>query len=65
MVGPDLTIIWLFDIELMPEIKATGAAIKSGHGEATTITSANLVGSFEKIQAATPITNEMTVNGTA
>ena len=43
-VGPDLTMMWCFDIELMPDTKATGAAINKGQGEATTITSAKLTG---------------------
>ena len=64
-VGPDLTMTWCLDMELIPATMATGAAIKSGQGEATTMTSAKRVKLPEVTQAAIPMISEIMVNGTA
>ena len=49
----------------MPLIIATGAAIKSGHGVATTSTSAKRLGSPLTHHASPPIISATAVKGTA
>ena len=49
----------------VPAMYATGAAISSGHGVASTSTCANRVGSADTIHAVQAMTKEITVNGTA
>ena len=51
--------------ELMPPMKATGAAMSSGQGVATTSTSANRTGSPLRNQAKPAMSSATTVKGTA
>ena len=50
---------------LMPPMNATGAAMSSGHGVASTSTSANRTGSPESHHATPASASENSVNGTA
>ena len=65
IVAPPFTITPLRALALMPPMKATGAAISSGHGVASTSTSANRTGSPDSHQANPAIARETRVNGTA
>ena len=64
-VPPSLTITFDRAAELMPPMNATGAAISSGQGVATTSTSAKRVGSPLRYQASPAINSDTTVKGTA
>src|SRR5699024_97510 len=62
---PSLTMTLARAAEDMPPINATGAPMSSGHGVATTSTSAKRTGSPDHHQATPATTSEITVNGTA
>nr|WP_275106494.1 hypothetical protein [Nocardioides daphniae] len=62
---PSLMITLSFAAELMPPMKATGAAISNGHGVATTSTSAKRTGSPLSHHAMPAIRSETAVKGTA
>lgn len=65
MTPPDFTITPLAADRPIPARKATGAAISSGHGVATTSTRANCTGSPDRYQASPAIASETRVKGTA
>ena len=62
---PSLMMTLSFAAELIPPINATGVAMSSGHGVATTSTSANRTGSPLRNHAKSAISNDTMVNGTA
>ncbi len=62
---PDLTTTPLLAARPIPARNATGAAISSGQGVATTSTCANLAGSPDHHQPAAASVNENSVNGSA
>ena len=61
MTPPDFTITPLAADRLIPARKATGAAISSGHGVATTSTWANRTGSPDRYQATPALLAVMVV----
>ena len=64
-VAPPLTMMPERAAALMPPMKATGAAMSSGHGVASTRTAAKRTGSPERYQASPATISETTVKGTA